>query len=232
MRRKCSRYHSETKNASKNEPHFQGPKNVDMLQFHANNNVLVTFFFLPIVIAQILENFSNCNVAKSWEFPRFSVVHNRCFSYEVMHPHARKTVRRGVFVTPVFDSTQRSILKFWLAHLSPSWIGADVSLSSAGACGFRSLSSCGGSHCGECYRWGYRFVVSWPLGQFSQTQPVQVVSFLRSPLMRMPPNCKFISLVWFNEQLQLVGMIVCLWCIDTLCFVGQLKMCFLTFALW
>ena len=44
MRRKCSRYHSETKNGSKNEPHFQGPKNMDMLQFHANNNVSVTFF--------------------------------------------------------------------------------------------------------------------------------------------------------------------------------------------
>ena len=43
----------ETKNASKNEPHFQGPKNMDMLHFRANNSVLLTFFFLPTVIAQI-----------------------------------------------------------------------------------------------------------------------------------------------------------------------------------
>ena len=43
-RRKCSRYHSETKNTSKNEPHFEGPKNMNMLRFPANNNVLVPFF--------------------------------------------------------------------------------------------------------------------------------------------------------------------------------------------
>ena len=43
-RRRCSRYHSETKNASKNKPRFQGPKDMDMLQFHASDDVLVTFF--------------------------------------------------------------------------------------------------------------------------------------------------------------------------------------------
>ena len=44
VRRKWSRYHSDTKNGSKNEPHFEGPKNMDMLRFPAKNNVLVPLF--------------------------------------------------------------------------------------------------------------------------------------------------------------------------------------------
>ena len=46
--KKCDENAADTtakkKNASKNEPHFQDQKNMDMLQFYANNNVLVTFF--------------------------------------------------------------------------------------------------------------------------------------------------------------------------------------------
>ena len=65
VRRKCSRYYSETKNASKNEPHFQGPKNMDMLQFHANNHVLVTFFF-P----------AHCNCADFRDFFQIAMLQN------------------------------------------------------------------------------------------------------------------------------------------------------------
>ena len=62
--RKCSRYFSETKNASKNEPHFQGPKNMDMLQFYANNHVLVTFFS------------AHCNCADFREFFQIAMLQN------------------------------------------------------------------------------------------------------------------------------------------------------------
>ena len=65
MRRKCSRYYSETKKASKNEPHFQGPKNMDMLQFHANDHVLVTFFFS-----------AHCNCADFREFFQIAMLQN------------------------------------------------------------------------------------------------------------------------------------------------------------
>lgn len=115
------------------------------------------------------------------------------------------------FLLLLFLTQLKDLFFFWLAHLSPSWIGADVSLSSAGACGFRSLSSCGGSHCGECYRWRDRLLFHGFWDNFHRRRRFpQVVSFLRSPLMRMPPSCNFISPVWFKEQLQLVGMIVCL----------------------
>ena len=96
MRRKCSRYHSETKNGSKNEPHFQGPKNMDMLQFHANNNVSVTFFS------------AHCNCADFREILKLQCYKNMkiftflCCSQQIlflqgMQLHARKTVRRDVY---------------------------------------------------------------------------------------------------------------------------------------
>ena len=58
-RRTCCRNHSETKNASKNEPREQGPKQKDMLQFHANNSVLVTIFSAHLKYAHVRRILTN-----------------------------------------------------------------------------------------------------------------------------------------------------------------------------
>ena len=86
----------------KNEPHFQGPKNMDMLEFHANNNVLVTFFSAHCNCADF-RKFLKCNVSKPWEFPHFLWCSQQFSFNKVMHPHARKTVRRVVFVAQVLS---------------------------------------------------------------------------------------------------------------------------------
>ena len=189
----ASRYHSETKNVSKNEPHFQGPKNLDMFQVHANNNVSVTFFFLPIVIAQILKKFWNCNVTKTWKFSRFSVVHNRCSLLIQRHATTRaENSPPGCFCSllmwPFDERLQNWVETHWFSSLRPRSIRG-------GRCIFKDAGETIDNGSGFYVR---RFLKTWVVAWQTLNNMV-IRTHTHTTRQCLPQLCWMLATYWFTH---------------------------------
>ena len=115
-------------NASKKRTCFQGPKDMDMLQFHATNNVFVTVF-LPTVTLQISEKsaISMC--------PKYRNVHVFFFfRTDVFSLQSHATTRAENSPPGSFCNSFRWVLSQWCMEFFGNFASSCTDSSSPHAC--------------------------------------------------------------------------------------------------